>query len=337
MSKSKIITIISIVLTAIVIAIGTILIINKNSQTTKAVIAEQTMGDTNLGESTDRANDDSTVNPTEETTPSANPSKNPSAKPKNTPTPVTSAGKYYIKVNNQMNTVTVYTKDQEGNYTVPVRAMVCSTGYASPKNSKYQLKSRWGWRRMLSGVYAQYATHITGEILFHSVPYYTANKARLEYQLYDKLGTTCSAGCIRLTTRDAKWIFDNCPAGTWVEFYSSSNPGPLGKPTAMKISGNTAYRNWDPTDPDPKNPWRNAGIEAPEPNEPTPEPTPTPTPEVPVVTPSEGPATPIETPTINVTNTPATTLPTVTPQPSGTPAIVQTPTTNTTPDDQENP
>ena len=79
----------------------------------------------------------------------------------------------------------------------------------------------------------------------------------LEYWAYDKLGTKDSLGCVRLTTRDAKWIFDNISYGTQVEFYSSSNPGPFGKPTAQKISNAPKnLRNWDPTDPDPKNPWR---------------------------------------------------------------------------------
>ena len=69
-------------------------------------------------------------------------------------------------------------------------------------------------------------------------------------------GTSCSAGCIRLTVKDAIWIYNNIPRGTSVEFYSSSNPGPLGKPSAKKISGNKECRNWDPTDPSSKNPWR---------------------------------------------------------------------------------
>lgn len=43
-----------------------------------------------------------------------------------------------------------------------------------------------------------------------------------------------------------------------VEFYSSSNPGPLGKPSAKKISSYEDYlRNWDPTDPNSNNPWKN--------------------------------------------------------------------------------
>ena len=65
------------------------------------------------------------------------------------------------------------------------------------------------------------------------------------------------SSCIRLTVQDAKWIYDNCKPGTKVEFYEDSNPGPLGKPTAQKISEDETVRGWDPTDPDVNNPWRN--------------------------------------------------------------------------------
>ena len=106
-------------------------------------------------------------------------------------------------------------------------------------------------------MYGQYATRIVGSILFHSVPYTKQNPANLEYWEYDKLGTKASAGCIRLTVIDAKWIYDNCKSGTKVEFYSDSNPGPLGKPTAQKISdADENVRVWDPTDPRSDNPWK---------------------------------------------------------------------------------
>ena len=63
-------------------------------------------------------------------------------------------------------------------------------------------------------------------------------------------------GCIRLTVADAQWIYYNCPLGTSVEFYTSSNPGPLGKPGIQKVSNaGDPYRGWDPTDPDSRNPW----------------------------------------------------------------------------------
>ena len=96
---------------------------------------------------------------------------------------------------------------------------------------------------------------ITKNILFHSVPYATNSPDSLKYTAYDKLGTKASAGCIRLTVQDAMWIYNNCSSGTYVEFYGASDPGPLGKPSARKISSNVECRNWDPTDPEEGNPW----------------------------------------------------------------------------------
>ncbi|MBQ6992428.1 MAG: L,D-transpeptidase [Clostridia bacterium] len=165
---------------------------------------------------------------------------------------------YYIKVNYGANVVTVYSKDENGDYTVPVKAMVCSTGRATPTSGTYTIKGRWRWLKMIGGVYAQYTTQVVGNILFHSVPYLRkGDSSSLEYWEYDKLGTRASAGCIRLTMQDASWIYNNIASGTLVEFYSSSDPGPLGKPSAPKISWNEECRGWDPTDSDPNNPWRN--------------------------------------------------------------------------------
>ena len=62
-------------------------------------------------------------------------------------------------------------------------------------------------------------------------------------------------GCVRLTVEDAKWIYDNCPSGTYVEVYDSDDPGPLGKPEAMKLDADSPNKGWDPTDPDERNPW----------------------------------------------------------------------------------
>lgn len=170
---------------------------------------------------------------------------------------------YYIKVNYGAQVVTIYKKDAEGSYTIPVKAMVCSTGEATPTSGVYKIKERWNWLGLQGNVYGHYSTQIVGNILFHSVPYLErGNPASLEYWEYDKLGTYASAGCVRLTVVDALWIFNNCARGTLVEFYSSSNPGPLGKPTAKKISNSPGeLKNWDPTDPDSNNPWKTYKVE----------------------------------------------------------------------------
>ena len=166
--------------------------------------------------------------------------------------------KYYIRVNYGANVVTIYEKDEQGEYSKPVKAMICSTGVATPKSGTYKMSDKYSWHTLVGGVYGQYCSRITGHILFHSVPY-KSNKSpdSLEYWEYDKLGTSASAGCVRLTVADAYWIYSNCTKGTYVEFYSSSDPGPLGKPSAQKISSNEICRDWDPTDNAPGNPWKN--------------------------------------------------------------------------------
>lgn len=193
----------------------------------------------------------------EEPTETEQPTQPEQPKPSETDEPQS----YFIKVNYQANVVTIYTKDTAGNYTVPYKAMVCSCGTATPTSGTYTIPGgkwdRWTWGQMVGNVWAQYYVRIKGSILFHSVPYTSKDKSTLEYWEYDKLGTTASAGCVRLTCKDAKWIYDNCVAGTKVEFYADSNPGPLGKPTAQKISEDEEVRGWDPTDPSKDNPWKN--------------------------------------------------------------------------------
>lgn len=168
---------------------------------------------------------------------------------------------YYIKVNRMANCVTVYSKDTNGAYTVPVKAMVCSVGL----NNKTPLgvgtiSDKYDWRLLFGDVYGQYAVRFDGHIMFHSVPYTTTSKDALKEGEYNLLGQPASKGCVRLTVADAKWIYDNCCKGTQVEVYESADPGPLGKPSAMYIDPFHFYRGWDPTDPDAGNPWKLMGI-----------------------------------------------------------------------------
>ena len=236
----------------------------------------------------------------------------------------TGSSPYYIRVNNQANVVTIYGKDDNGYYSVPVKAMICSTGEVTPPSwrypsNTYDIQGRWEWLDLMGDVYGHYATQICGNILFHSVPYTEKwNPGSLEWWEYDKLGTSASAGCVRLTLADAWWIFHYVPSGTTVEFYYDSDPGPLGKPWAKKISDNLECRGWDPTDGSPDNPWY----------KPTPTPVPTPTP-TPTTTPKSTPtATP--TPTKSATPTP-TAKPTTTPTAKPTATATATPTPTATP------
>lgn len=162
---------------------------------------------------------------------------------------------FRIRINRELNNVTIYGMDSEGEYSIPVKAMVCSTGAATPLGT-YRTDVQYRWRALFGNVYGQYAIRIVGNILFHSVPYYSMSLDDLEYEEYNKLGTAASMGCIRLCVRDVKWIYDNCPLGTEVELYDDpDDPGPLGKPVPITIDLTSPNRGWDPTDPDPANPW----------------------------------------------------------------------------------
>lgn len=198
--------------------------------------SEENILDENIPEENSEASNESKTN----TAKPSNSSKKLSSSSSNTSSaPQTTSSKartkYYIKVNYGANVVTIYTNDENGDFSIPVKAMVCSTGRATPKSGTYKVQSRWEWLGLIGNVYGHYSTQIVGNILFHSVPYLQKyNPASLEYWEYDKLGTTASAGCIRLTIADAKWIYNNIPRGTSVEFYSSGDPGPLRKTISKK-------------------------------------------------------------------------------------------------------
>ena len=94
---------------------------------------------------------------------------------------------YYIKINYQANVLNIYTKDENGEYTVPYKAMLCSTGKATPRSGVYSIIYKYRWLEMLGGVYAQYCSQVVGNILIHSVPYSTLyDNGSLQYWSYDK-------------------------------------------------------------------------------------------------------------------------------------------------------
>lgn len=166
---------------------------------------------------------------------------------------------YLVAVNRAQNVATIYQADQSGAYTVPVKACLVSTGSATPEG-RFVTEERYRWRYLYEDSWGQYATRIQGHILFHSVPYNTENPADLEYEEFNLLGTPASLGCIRMCVEDVKWIYDNCPPGFPCCIYDAENPGPLGRPEPVVLdTSDEARRGWDPTDPDPLNPWHAPG------------------------------------------------------------------------------
>ncbi len=170
---------------------------------------------------------------------------------------------YFIEVDITNQVVTIYTTSSSGKYDKVVRYMLCSTAQDASKfpEGYWKLKSDRStssniWRTMKShgtALYAQYVTQITGDYLFHSVPCTAKSHDALDVSRYNKLGTADSGGCIRLTVENAKWINENCAAGTTVHMVAKEENTALTE--ALKNATPKADSSgWDPTDPDPDNP-----------------------------------------------------------------------------------
>ncbi|MCR5296132.1 MAG: peptidoglycan-binding protein [Clostridiales bacterium] len=137
-------------------------------------------------------------------------------KPTATPEPVP----FYIVVDVRNQITTVYGRDEWGEYTVPVRYMICSTGKVGTDSDPGDWvlngrKSTWCYFPKWGG-YARYWTRINASIAFHSVIYNAVSTTAIKVSSFNKLGSRASHGCIRLTIEDAKWIYDNVGAGTTV-------------------------------------------------------------------------------------------------------------------------
>lgn len=133
-----------------------------------------------------------------------------------------------VDITNQIVTVYRYGSFDEEDI---VRQMICSSGVgnATPRGNfimpeKRMAREREEW--FYFGKYecwAKYASRITGAILFHSV-IYNSTYSGPTWNSVHALGEKASHGCIRLRVPDAKWIAENCLAGTQVRIFQTDEP-----------------------------------------------------------------------------------------------------------------
>ncbi|NLI21544.1 MAG: L,D-transpeptidase family protein [Clostridiales bacterium] len=170
-----------------------------------------------------------------------------SATPRPTPEPTPVPYALTVDVNNQVTTV--YGLDANGDYTVPVRQMICSTGMkATPSDVGVWVlngrKARWCYFSKYYS-YAQYWTRINAYIAFHSVIYNQVDYNALSTKSYNLLGSRASHGCVRLLVSDAKWVYENIGEGVQVtitedlpddpELRAALKPPPLNKKTKTPV------------------------------------------------------------------------------------------------------
>ena len=133
---------------------------------------------------------------------------------------------YYIEVDLTNQITTIYNTADDS----IARQMLCSTGaaghetitgtYYLPKKDRDDERAQW-YSFYALGVYAKFATRISGPYLFHSIPCYSKNVEDVVPRYVREFGMPASHGCVRLRVEDAEFIAKKCLAGTRVKIYYS--------------------------------------------------------------------------------------------------------------------
>ena len=125
---------------------------------------------------------------------------------------------YRIDVSIDNQTVTVYQLNESGQYD-QVQQFSCSTGLGNSTPRGIFLDgypaNRWHHFKKFD-CWAQYSYEIEGNIMFHSVLYSEKDTSTLRKGSVYALGSPASHGCIRLSVKNAKWLFEHCKRGTVV-------------------------------------------------------------------------------------------------------------------------
>ena len=121
---------------------------------------------------------------------------------------ITSSTNFLINVDINNQKTYVY-KNESNNWTL-LKTFPCSTGVDGENTpvGSFSIKEKGKW--FFSDEYNQggkYWSQITGDILFHSLPYSNDETTIVDYTI----NKPSSHGCIRLYLDDAKWIYENIP------------------------------------------------------------------------------------------------------------------------------
>ncbi len=126
--------------------------------------------------------------------------------------------RYYLYLNIPNQVLTVYGRDDEGEYTRIVRRMLCTSGadLTPTPTGTYRLggKERFGKFANFNNEYARYWTQVVRGIYMHSIMFSSRDVERLKTSPYSTLGRRASHGCIRLYVEDAKWLYYHACPGT---------------------------------------------------------------------------------------------------------------------------
>ncbi len=157
-----------------------------------------------------------------------------------------STSPYYLYIEKGSFTLTIYERDETGNFTKVYAAYRVAHGGNKTPAGKFTLGDKDRWHEFPDGGFVQYATRYHARLYLHSPLYGEENAGKLWPKYYDGelgIGGESTGGCLRMVTEAAKFIYDNCPEDTILEIV---NGAPLGT-TSEEVPSRNGKR-FDPTD-----------------------------------------------------------------------------------------
>lgn len=125
---------------------------------------------------------------------------------------------YRVEVSIDQQRVYVYELGESNEYEL-VQTFVCSTGLANstPRGIFLDGGPANVWHHFTKfDVWAKYSFEVEGNIMFHSVLFDKKDTKTLREGSLYALGQKASHGCIRLSVKNAKWLFEHCRHGSLV-------------------------------------------------------------------------------------------------------------------------
>ena len=168
----------------------------------------------------------------------------------------TDPDKYYILLDTNNQIVTVYERDDAGEYSRIVRRFLCTSGRTKldPEDPEDQGtptprgiwkiggRERFGKFAAFAGEYARYWTQIVGGNYFHSIMFGKRDIDTLKASPYHSLGNNISHGCVRLYVEDAKWLYYYACPGTTVKVSTNE---PRNRELAEALKSDLSFKEYN--------------------------------------------------------------------------------------------
>lgn len=122
---------------------------------------------------------------------------------------------YKVEVSIDRQRVYVYELQDSGEYEL-TQTFVCSTGMgnSTPRGIFLDGGPANAWHHFSKfDVWARYSFTIEGDIMFHSVLFSEKDTSTLREGSLYALGQKASHGCVRLSVKNARWLFEHCSHG----------------------------------------------------------------------------------------------------------------------------